>query len=124
MAQNGQADRQRDFTGSTHDTSGGEGREGWSRVIVEEVKRVRDLRRLALLRSPLSAKLNPLAQGSPASRQPLQLARARQHYTTFVLPFRPRRSNFPRPRGDMGLRGWDGMARCGRRVAAQMNKLS
>ena len=62
------------------DTSGGMGREGWSRVIVEEVKRVRDLRCLALLRPPLSAKLNPLAQGSPASRLPLQLARARQHY--------------------------------------------
>ena len=107
------------------DTSGGMGREGWGRVIAEEVKRVRDLRRLALLRPPLSAKLNPLAQGSPASRLPLQLARARRgNITTFVLPFRPRRSNFPRPRGDMGLRGWDGMARCGRRVAAQMNKLS
>ena len=105
------------------DTSGGMGREGWGRVIVEEVKRVRDLRCLALLRPPLSAKLNPLAQGSPASRLPLQLARARQHYN-ICAPFRPRRSNFPRPRGDMGLRGWDGMARCGRRVAAQMNKLS
>ena len=80
MAQNGQADRETSRGVHMTDTSGGMGREGWGRVIVEEVKRVRDLRCLALLRPPLSAKLNPLAQGSPASRLPLQLARARQHY--------------------------------------------